>query len=119
VRIAIVDDDPSVRRALSRLLRAQGYDVAAHESGTALLAALPHSMPACLILDQQMPGMTGLELHARLVGCGSRIPTIIITAHDAAEHRRRAEAAGVVAYLTKPLDRHVVFAAIERALAAG
>ena len=116
VRIAIVDDDPSVRRALGRLLRAHGYAVETHDSGAALLAAMGAEPPACLIVDQQMPDLTGLDLHARLVASGTVIPTIVITAHEASEHRLRCAAAGIVAYLVKPLDRLVVTAAIEHAL---
>lgn len=115
-RVAIVDDDPSVRRALERLLRASAYDPSTYESGPAFLATVGSNAPACLVADFQMPEMTGLELHLRLLEAGIRIPTIVITAHDEADYRERCVAAGVAAYLPKPLDRAVVISAIARAI---
>jgi FixJ family two-component response regulator len=116
VRVAIVDDDPSVRRALKRLLRASGYDPSTYESGPAFLASVRSLAPACLVADFQMPDMTGLELHLHLVEAGIRIPTIVITAHDEADYRQRCVAAGIAAYLPKPLERDVVISAIRHAI---
>jgi FixJ family two-component response regulator len=116
VRVAIVDDDPSVRRALERLLRASGYEPSTYEAGRAFLASVGAPAPACLVVDFQMPDMTGLELHLALVASGVRIPTIVITAHDQADLRQRCMAAGIAAYLPKPLERDVVISAIVRAI---
>ena len=112
--IAIVDDDPAVLRALSRLLRSRALRVKTFESGQEFLAALPDSLPECLIVDFQMPEMNGLELQQHLVRNGIAIPAILITAHgDAAIY---APPAGemFVASLRKPLQDDVLFSAIDR-----
>jgi len=116
LRVAVVDDDPSVRRALERLLRASDFEASTFESGPALLAAVGSLRPACIIADLQMPEMTGLELHISLAEAGLRIPTIIVTAQDQGDYRQRCTAAGVAAYLLKPLDRNTVVSAISRAV---
>ena len=79
--IAIVDDDPAVLRALSRLLRSRAFLVTTYGSGQEFLAALPDGLPECLIVDFQMPEMNGMELHQHLISNGIAIPTILITAH--------------------------------------
>jgi FixJ family two-component response regulator len=111
--IAIVDDDPSVLRALARLLRTRALSAKTFASAREFLTALPNGVPECLILDLQMPEMGGLELHQHLVRGGVKIPTIFITAYDSVETRRRCEAAGAAAYLLKPLQDIAFFAAIE------
>ena len=111
--IAIVDDDPAVLKALSRLLRSHAFRPRTYGSGQEFLAALPTGLPDCLIVDLQMPEMNGLELQQHLVSNGIEIPTILITAHgDVAlrEHR------GLVASLRKPLQQQALFEAIERAV---
>jgi len=112
--IAIVDDDPSVLKALARLLRARAMQAKTYNSAREFLAALPNGVPECLILDLQMPEMSGLALHQRLLRGGIKIPTIFITAYDSAEIRQRCEAEGTAAYLLKPLQDIAFFAAIER-----
>jgi FixJ family two-component response regulator len=116
--IAVVDDDPAVLRALSRLLRSRAFRVQTFESGQDFLAALPHSLPECLIVDLQMPGMSGLELQRHLARNGILIPTIMITAHGEAALRGRHEEAGLVAFLLKPLQENSLFAAINKAIGA-
>ena len=74
--IAIVDDDPAVLRALSRLLRSRAFRVDTYGSGPEFLAALPGDLPECLIADLQMPEMNGLELQQHLISNGIAIPTI-------------------------------------------
>jgi FixJ family two-component response regulator len=113
--IAIVDDDPSVLRALTRLLRVRALHARTYQSAQEFLAALPGGLPECLILDLQMPGMNGLELLQHMTRQGIRIPTIIITAHGDAGIRERCESAGAIAFLTKPLQDTSLFAAIEEA----
>ena len=117
--IAVVDDDPSVLKALRRLLRTRAFQVRTYGSARAFLATLPDERPACLVLDLQMPEMNGLELHQHLTLAGIDIPTIIITAHDDGELRRRCESAGTAAYLLKPLHDVPFFAAIAKALGGG
>jgi FixJ family two-component response regulator len=111
--IAIVDDDPGVLRALSRLLRSHTFRVQTFGSGREFLAALPAGLPDCLIVDLQMPEMNGLELQQHLVASGMEIPTILITAHgDVALH----DQPGLVASLRKPLQEKALFDAIGKAV---
>jgi FixJ family two-component response regulator len=113
--IAIVDDDPSVLRALARMLRARALEPRTFGSAREFLASLTTAFPECLIADLQMPEMTGLELQHRLNREDIRIPTIIITAHYEAGIRKRCEAAGAVAFLAKPVQDAVLLAAIDEA----
>jgi FixJ family two-component response regulator len=113
--VAIVDDDPSVLKALARLLSTRSFIVKTYLSGPLFLAAQPRDLPGCLIADLQMPEMTGLELQHNLKRQGVHIPTIIITAHDEAGMRERCKAAGAVAYLSKPVQDVLLFDAIEAA----
>jgi FixJ family two-component response regulator len=110
--IAIVDDDPSVLRALARLLRARGFEARTYTSAQEFLSALHEGLPECLIVDLQMPDMTGLELQRHLTRSGLRIPTIVITAHNEAGARERCESAGAAAVLSKPLQDISLLAAI-------
>jgi len=114
--IAIVDDDPSVVKALARLLGTRSFSAKAYLSGPQFLASLPEPLPDCLIADLQMPEMTGLELQQNLVSRGIRIPTIIITAHDEPGMRDRCRSLGAIAYLSKPVQDTSLFAAITAAL---
>ena len=113
--IAIVDDDPGVLRALSRLLRSHTFRVQTFGSGREFLAALPAGLPDCLIVDLQMPEMNGLELQQHLVSNGIKIPTILITAHADVALRDQT---GLVASLRKPLQEKALFDAIEKAVGA-
>jgi FixJ family two-component response regulator len=113
--IAIVDDDPSVLKALARLLGARSLNAKTYRSARQFLASLADGMPYCLILDLQMPDMTGLELQQDLSRKRIRIPTIIITAHDEAGMRERCKAAGAIAFLPKPIQDTSLFAAIDLA----
>ncbi len=113
--IAIVDDDPSVLRSLSRTLRTRAFDTRIFSSALEFLEALPRGPPACLILDVQMPGMTGIELHHHLLKAGVHIPTIIITARDD-RMRELSLVPGIVAVLSKPLRNPILFDALAAAL---
>lgn len=117
--IAIVDDDLSVLKALTRLLRGRGLQVRTYESAQEFLAALPDELPECLIVDQQMPKMTGLELIQTLTHRDIHIPTIVITAHADNGLRQHCESAGVIAFLSKPLQDTSLFAAIDDAGRSG
>jgi len=112
--IAVVDDDPAVLKALSRLLRSHAFHARTYGSGQEFLAALPGGLPECLIVDLQMPEMNGLELQQYLLRNGIKIPTILITAHSDAALREHE--GGLVASLRKPLQKEALFAAIDRAL---
>lgn len=116
-RVAIVDDDRSVRRALRRLLRSADLDAEAYGSGREFLAVLARNPPDCLILDLQMPDMSGLELHQRLAESGVRLPVIVITGHDQPGMQARCIAAGIATYLRKPLEDETLLAAIDAAIA--
>ena len=101
--IAIVDDDESIRRAMSRLLMASSFQVQTYASGHEFLESVKTRVPTCLILDLHMGNqMSGLEVLSRLAGAGLRIPTIIATAQDEPGMRHRCEVAGAVAFLVKP-----------------
>ena len=109
--IAIVDDDPAVLKALSRLLRSHAFRARTYGSGQEFLAALPTGLPDCLIVDFQMPEMNGLELRQHLISNGIEIPTILITAHGDVALRDHS---GLVASLRKPLQQQALFEAIDR-----
>ena len=114
-RIVVVDDDAAVRKALMRLLEASSYEVETFESASEFIAALTRRVPGCIIVDLQMPNMTGLELQHHLAHAGIKIPTIVITAHDEPGTRERCIAAGAAAYLLKPIRKSVLFSAINTA----
>ena len=110
--VAVIDDEESIRKSLRRLLMAADLDAVVYASGQEFLDALRGRQPDCLILDLQMPGLTGLEVQRALTSAGVRVPTIIITAHDEPEARARCLAAGVAAYLCKPLHDEMLLDAI-------
>lgn len=116
-RIAVVDDDYSVRKALCRLLRSVDLDADAYGSAKEFLEALQSSMPDCLVLDLRMPGMSGLELQRHLADTGMDLPTIIITGHEEPGVQTECMAAGASRYLRKPLDDKALLAAIDKAIA--
>jgi FixJ family two-component response regulator len=98
---AIVDDDSSVCKALGRLFRAAGIDSQCYSSAEQFLENGQAGEPDCLILDIQLPGMSGIELQQKLRASGSDVPVIFITAHDEPEMRGQGERAGCLAYLRK------------------
>jgi FixJ family two-component response regulator len=116
--IAIVDDEVSMLRALRRLLRSSGFAAVTYPSAEEFLqSGLQHRI-ACLVLDVQMPETTGLDLLAQLAASGAALPVIIITARTDEQTRRRAQQAGVVAYLRKPFEEEALLEAIRRAVAS-
>jgi len=105
--IAVVDDDASVCRAISRLLRSLGMNADTFTSGHQFIEeieTMPSFHPDCVVLDVQMPGMNGLEVQEFLVRSENPLPVIFITAHDEAGVRERALQAGAVAFLRKPFN---------------
>ncbi len=115
--IAVVEDDARVRMALERLLACVGYAVRGYTSGTDFLAQPLQREPDCLVLDLHMPGLSGLDVQARLAASGRTVPVVVITAQDTQAERKRALAAGATAYLCKPVDRDELTGAIEHAIA--
>ena len=115
-RIAIVDDDESVRQGLANLISSVGYEAELYASAEEFLACPEAGEAACLVLDLRMPGMGGLELQRRLATRGGGPPVIIITAHGDDEARAEALAAGAVAFLKKPFKEETILGAISFAL---
>ena len=116
--IHIVDDDASFRTATSRLLRACGYEVAMYKSAAQLLERLPnHVGPSCLLLDVKIPGLSGPELQDRLAELGSTLPIVFLTGYGDVPTTVRAIKAGAEDFLTKPVPKAKLIAAIERAVA--
>jgi FixJ family two-component response regulator len=113
--IAIVDDDAFVLRGLARLLKTRELLPRTFESAADFLGAISEGLPRCLIVDLQMPEMSGLELQQHLSRRGIQIPTIVITAHGDVQARERCLAAGATAFLKKPLQEDTLFAAIQTA----
>ncbi len=114
--VHVVDDDAAVRRALVRLLRSEGLEVVAYQTGQAVLNAAPSLSSGCILLDLQMPGMDGLELLARLGELGIELPVIVVTGHGDVPTAVRAMKAGAVDFIEKPIDETQLFAAIDAAL---
>ena len=114
--IAIVDDDESVRTAMGGMVESFGYSPVTFESAGEFLKSDKLPDASCLILDVQMPGMSGLELHDHLVADGRRIPTIFVTAFPDTRVRDRALRAGGVCFLPKPFARSDLLGCIQNAL---
>jgi len=113
--ISIVDDDRSVRRALSRLVRLAGYAVESFASAREFLASASRGRTACLVLDIHLNGgMNGFDLQERLVADGVTIPTIFITAHGDARTRERVTQSGVAGFLLKPFGDQALLDLIHR-----
>jgi FixJ family two-component response regulator len=114
--VYVVDDDRRVREALSALLRANGRDVHAFNSGGEFLDTPRRKAVACLILDMRMPGMSGLEVQ-KLVSSDASIPIIFITGRADVPSTVQAMKGGAVDFLTKPIDEDALMRAIDAALA--
>ena len=117
--IAIVDDDDLMRSALQGLLKSVGLPVRAFASAEEFLQSGQQRQTACLIADIRMPGMSGLELQAKLNAERCRIPTIFITAHGDVKMRMQALRAGAVEFLSKPFDDEVLLENVRVALKNG
>src|SRR3981081_3871900 len=114
--VAIGDDDDLMRGALQGLLKAVGLPARAFASAEEFLSSGQHRETACLIADIRMPGMSGLELQAKLNAEHCRIPTIFITAHGDAKMRLQALRAGAVEFMAKPFDDEVLLESVRAAL---
>jgi FixJ family two-component response regulator len=115
--IFIVDDDLSVRRGLARLVRAAGMTTESFSSAGEFLAAERHDAAGCMVLDVQMPDMTGPELHEELNKAEHCMPVIFLSAHGDVQTTARVMKRGAVDFLTKPVDKDDLFEAIRVALA--
>ena len=114
--VAIVDDDESVRIALARLMKVVGFPASTFASATEFLESGQQLRASCLIADIRMPGMSGLELQARLNAEQCWIPTIFITAHGDREMRMQAMRSGAVEFLSKPFSDEVLLQTIRTAI---
>ena len=115
--VAIVDDDESVRSAIQGLMKAVGLPTRAYASAEEFLNSGQPDHTACLIADIRMPGMSGLDLQARLNSEHRRIPIIFITAHGDTTMRMQALRAGAVEFLAKPFSDDVLLEHVRAALA--
>jgi FixJ family two-component response regulator len=114
--IAIVDDDASVREGLQSLIRSAGWRVETFVSAQEFLARLGAEAPSCVILDLQLPGLSGLDLQNRMAKGGVEIPIVFLTGHGDIPASVQAMKAGAVEFLTKPLDEQKLLEAIQEAI---
>ena len=114
--VAIVDDDESVQRALQDLIESDGLSALCFGSAEQFLDSEARNKAACLIADIRMPGLSGLELQAKLKAERCRIPVVFITAHGDAEMRIHAMRQGAVEFLSKPFDDAVLLEIVHTAL---
>jgi len=120
--IAVVDDDASVCRAISRLLRSLGMNADTFTSGREFIehiGTMPSFRPDCVVLDVQMPGMNGLEVQDLLIRGEHPLPIIFITAHNEMGVRERALQAGAVAFLHKPFNDELLIKTLDEAIKRG
>jgi FixJ family two-component response regulator len=117
MKIAVVDDDSAVRASIDSLIRSLGFTTVSFGSAEEFLESPDRDATACLITDVQMPTMSGIELHERLMEQGIRIPTIFITAFAQDTVRNRAMTGSAVGFLTKPFPGKTLIDCLEAALA--
>ncbi len=114
--VYVVDDNPSIRRALSRLFRSLGHKVETFPSATHFLEAVPMAGPACVVLDVRMPRMSGLDLQQELAKVAPDLPIVFITGHGDIDMAVQAMKDGAVDFLPKPFDDQDLIDSVERAL---
>lgn len=114
--VAIVDDDLSVRRSLQRFIRSAGWKAEPFASAQEFLASPRTDAPSCLVLDLQLPGLSGLDLQKRMAEVGLEIPIVFLTGHGNIPASVQAMKAGAVEFLTKPIDEQDLFRAIQEAI---
>lgn len=114
--VAVIDDDDSYRVAVERLLKSAGFAVQSFGSAEDFLNSGHQQETGCLISDIRMPGMSGLDLQARLNSDHCPIPTVFITAHDDEKMRLQAMRSGAVKFLTKPFDGETLLESVRAAL---
>jgi FixJ family two-component response regulator len=114
--IAVVDDDPWARDGLQRLIRSAGWKTETFESAQEFLARRDAQQPTCLVLDLQLPGLSGLDLQKRMAEVGLEIPIVFLTGHGDIPASVQAMKAGAVEFLTKPVDEEKLLQAIQEAI---
>ena len=114
--IAVVDDDPSVRHGLERLIRSLGWKAESFASAQEFLADPRREAPSCLVLDLQLPGLSGLDLQKRMAEAGLETPIVFLTGHGDIPASVQAMKAGAVGFLTKPVDEEELQKAIQEAI---
>src|SRR4029077_11376418 len=114
--IHVVDDDPSFRTAMTRLLRAAKYEVRGYASAAGFFDSDPFTEPGCILLDLKMPGASGLDLQQSLERMEERLPIIFLTGYGDIPASVRAMKAGAVDFLTKPVRREALLRAVQNAL---
>jgi FixJ family two-component response regulator len=115
--VHVIDDDDDARKGTARLLEAAGLHARTYATATAFLAAVAPDMTGCIILDLQLPDLNGLELQTALADRSVTIPIVFVTGHGQIPDTVRAIQHGAVDFLTKPVDGHVLLAAVQQALA--
>jgi len=114
--VYLIEDDESVRKALQRLLRSAGLDVRAFAGAEEFMQSGDLSEGVCIVVDIQMPGLTGFDLQEGLLSKNIRVPTIVISAMDDAETRERARKLGATAFFRKPVDGQALIDSIQWAM---
>jgi FixJ family two-component response regulator len=117
--VFVVDDDRSIRESLSNLLRSAAFNVQTFASAQAFLTSRRPAVPSCLVLDVQLPGLSGLELQQELAKVQCQIPIIFITGHGDIPMTVRAMKAGAIEFLTKPCRDDDLLHAVEQAMTRG
>ncbi|HMP84436.1 MAG TPA: response regulator [Verrucomicrobiota bacterium] len=114
--VAVLDDEPQMRKALRRLLSTHGFRVDAYECGEDFLAGLSSNPADCVVLDLHMPYVSGYEVLTVFAEQRVNTPVVVITGHDEPGTSERVRALGASAYLTKPVDEAILLSAIRSAL---
>src|ERR1700754_2093203 len=114
--VCVVDDDPDVREAVENLLRSEGFEVETFASAQRFMARAIMEPPACLILDVNLPGLSGLDLQQELMDADIPIPIIFLTGHGSIPMSVRAMKAGAMEFLTKPFDADDLLSAIQEGI---
>ncbi len=117
--VAVVDDDPAVRRAITQILRTAGWQVASFSSAEELLPELAELRPGCLVLDVVLPGMSGPDLLDRMKETAVSPPTVLVTGRIDVLPSLRRRGLGAVPLLQKPFEPDLLVDAVSRALASG
>jgi FixJ family two-component response regulator len=114
--VFVIDDDPGIRSALDSLLRSAGWNVKAYASASEFLDETPSGNDGCILLDVSMPGMSGPELHDRILERGIAYPVIYLTGHCSVSIGVKAMKSGAIDFLEKPVDEALLLPAIENAI---
>jgi len=114
--IAIVDDDPSVRKGLQRLIRSMGWRAESFASAQEFLARPRTEAPSCVVLDLQLPGLSGLDLQKQMAEAGLETPIVFLTGHGDIPASVQAMKAGAIEFLTKPVEEQDLLRAIQEAI---